>query len=108
MREMVFRERMERVAHVRVIAAIIGRVMGSDADRAFGDLIAEYASEVFQESYDPTVLMRKRDRLRENQARVRQRKLEDLRAIERLQRIEKLGDAYDENVKKVAAAKRSK
>ncbi len=96
MREMVYRERMERVAHVRAFAGIAARLMGNvDLEKAFGDIIADYASEVFQESYDPDVLARKRDRLRAEQARVRKRRVEDMQALERLERMEKLGEEFD-------------
>lgn len=108
MREMVYRERMEKIAHVRAFASIAARLMGSEADRAFGDVIAEYASEVFQESYDPIVLMRKRDRLREAQSRVRQRRVADMRSIERLERMDKLGEQFDVTSKKTIARKQPK
>lgn len=108
MREMVYRERMEKVASVRVFASIAARLLGSEADRAFGDVLSEYASEVFQESYDPTMLARKRDRLRAAQARVHKRRVEDLRAIQRLERMDKLGEQFDEATKKTVAKKRPK
>ena len=107
MREMVYRERMEKVASVRVFASIAARLLGSEADRAFGDVLSEYASEVFQESYDPTMLARKRDRLRAAQARVHKRRVEDLRAIQRLERMDKLGEQFDEATKKTVAKKPS-
>lgn len=108
MREMVYRERMEKIASVRAFASIAARLLGSDADRAFGDVLSEYASEVFQEGYDPVMLARKRDRLREAQKQVRKRRVEDLRSIQRLERMEKLGEEFDKNTKKTVAKKRPK
>lgn len=95
MREMVFRERSERVAHVRAIAAIAARVVGMDADKLLGDVVAEYASEVFQESYDPVALARKAQRLRDAQARIRRRRVEDETILKRLDRMETLGQDFD-------------
>lgn len=102
MREMVFRERSERVAHVRAIAAIAARVAGViasipgiDADKLMGDVVSEYASEVFQESYDPVALARKAQRLRDAQARIRRRRLEDEATLRRLDRMEALGQDFD-------------
>lgn len=95
MREMVFRERSERVAHVRAIAAIAARVVGLDADKLLGDVVSEYASEVFQESYDPVALARKAQRLRDAQARIRRRRVEDENTLRRLDRMELLGQDFD-------------
>ena len=95
MREMVFRERSERVAHVRAIAAIVARVVGRDADKLLGDVVSEYASEVFQESYDPVALARKAQRLRDAQAQIRRRRVEDENTLRRLDRMELLGQDFD-------------
>lgn len=95
MREMVLRERAERVAHVRAIAAIVARVVNADVDRAFGDVVADYASEVFQETYDPAALARKAAQLREAQAVIRRRQAKDAEMLVRLQRMETLGQEYD-------------
>lgn len=95
MREMVFRERSERVAHVRALAAIASRLVGMDADRLLGDVVAEYASEVFQEAYDPDALARKARRLREAQARIRRRQAQDAEMVRRLDRMEALGQDFD-------------
>lgn len=92
---MVFRERSERVAHVRAIAAIAARVVGLDADKLLGDVVAEYASEVFQEAYDPAALARKARRLREAQAQIRRRKAHDADMVRRLERMEMLGKDFD-------------
>jgi hypothetical protein len=92
---MVFRERSERVAHVRALAAIAARVVGLDADKMFGDVVAEYASEVFQESYDPAALARKARRLREAQAQIRRRRAQDAEMVRRLDRMEALGKDFD-------------
>jgi len=95
MREMVSRERSERVAHVRAIASMIARVVGMDADKLLGDVVADYASEVHQESYDPEMLARKAARLREAQAAIRRRQREDALLVKRLERMETLGQKFD-------------
>lgn len=97
---MVFRERTEKVAHVKAIAAVVARVLNMDVDRMFGDIIAEYASEVFQESYDPTILKQKAERLRVAQERIRAKRKHDLEMIERLKRMEKLGEQFEQRSKK--------
>lgn len=98
MREMVFRERQERVANMDAIGKMIARVFNTDADKAFGGIIAEYASEVFQETYDADLLRRKVERKRAAQARVRAKKQRDLDLIKRLERM---GEFHDQqNAKK--------
>ncbi len=92
MREVVFRERQEKVAQVQAIARIVAQVFGLDAERVFGGVISDYASEVFQETYDPDLLRRKLAAIRIAQARVRQRQQHDL---SQLTRLEKMGDFYD-------------
>ncbi len=96
MREMVFRERTEKVAHVRAFAEIVARMFNVDADRQFGGIVSEYASEVFQESYDSTLLQQKKAALQEAQRRIRAKREADLRSIERLQRMDKLGEKFEE------------
>ncbi len=95
MREMVFRERSEKVAFVRAIASIASRLAGMDADKFMGDVMSEYASEVFQEAYDPVALARKAQRLRDAQARIRRRRTEDEATLRRLDRMEALGQEFD-------------
>lgn len=95
MREMVFRERSERVAHVRALAAIAACLAGMDADKLLGDVVSEYASEVFQEAYDPAAMARKARRLREAQARIRKRQAKDAEMVRRLNRMETLGQDFD-------------
>lgn len=92
---MVFRERSEKVAHVRALAAIASRLVGMDVDKLMGDVVSEYASEVFQESYDPIALARKAQRLRDAQARIRRRRTEDEAMLKRLDRMETLGQDFD-------------
>lgn len=109
MREMVFRERQERVAHVDAIAKMIARVCNVDADKAFGGIVAEYASEVFQEAYDPDLLRRRVATRRRAQAQVRARRERDEELIKRLDRM---GDYADqvwekEQRQKPATKKRS-
>jgi hypothetical protein len=97
MREMVFRERQERVAHMDAIAKMIARVFNTDASKVFGGIVAEYASEVFQESYDADLLRRKIAARRAAVARVRAKRKHDESMIKRL---EKMGEYYDLQDKK--------
>jgi hypothetical protein len=92
MREVVFRERREKVAHVEVIAKVVGRLFNLDTERVFGGIMAEYAGEVFQEDYDVDLLREKIHVLREAQARIKRRRSEDQRQLSRLDR---LGEFYD-------------
>jgi hypothetical protein len=102
MREMVFRERAERVAHMDAIGKMIARVFNVDADKAFGGIVAEYASEVFQESYDADLLRRKVEIRRRALARVRAKKQRDLDLIKRLEAMGEYADKVwaKENTKK--------
>jgi hypothetical protein len=102
MREMVFRERSERVAHMDAIGKMIARVFNVDADKAFGVIVAEYASEVFQETYDADLLRRKVEMRREALARVRAKKQRDLDLIKRLEKMGEYADKVwaQENAKK--------
>lgn len=93
MREMVFRDRQERVAHVDAIGKMIARVFSVDADKLFGAIVAEYASEVFQEAYDPDLLKRRITLRRIAQARVREKRERD---EEMLRRLDKMGDYADQ------------
>ncbi len=93
MREMVFRERQEKVAHLDAIGKMIARMFGMDADKMFGHIVNEYASEVFQETYDADLLRRRVAQRRAAQARVRARKQRDLDLIKRL---DKMGEYYDQ------------
>ena len=93
MREMVFRERQEQVAHLEAIGKMIARVFNVDADKAFGGIVSEYASEVFQETYDADLLRRKVEIRRQALARVRAKKQRDLDLIKRL---EKMGEYADQ------------
>jgi hypothetical protein len=92
MREMVFRERQERVAHLDAIGKMVARVFSVDADKAFGGIIAEYASEVFQETYDADLLRRKVEMRRAVQARIKAKKQRDLDLIKRLERMGEYAD----------------
>lgn len=102
MREMVFRERSERVAHMDAIGKMIARVFSVDADKAFGPIVAEYASEVFQETYDADLLRRKVEIRRAALARVRAKKQRDVDLIRRLERMGEYADKIwdQQNAKK--------
>lgn len=92
--EMVSRERQERVAQVEVIARMIATVFNADAGKMFGGMVADYASEVFQETYDPDVLKRKVAQRRRAQAEIAQKRRHD-QAM--LQRLDRMGEFYDQN-----------
>lgn len=92
MREMIFRERQERVSHLDAVAKMVARVFGVDMPKAFGGIVADYAREVFQETYDAELLRERVMHLRQAQAKIRQRRLADERALSRLDR---LGEYYD-------------
>lgn len=97
MREMLSRERQERVAHVEAVAKIVAAVFNVDATKAFGGIVAEYAAEVFQETYDPEVLKRKVAQRRRAQAAIVQKRRYDESLI---QRLDKMGEFYEpRNVK---------
>jgi len=95
MREMVFRERQERVAHLEAIGKMVAKVFNMDSDKLFGHVVSEYAQEVFQETYDADLLRRKVNALRAAQKRISRRKSEDLRQLDRLERM---GMFYDQTL----------
>lgn len=92
MREMVFRERQEKVAHLDAIAKMISRVFNVDTGKAFGHVLAEYSAEVFQETYDVELMARKAAALREAQQRIQAKRKHDQRMLTRL---DKMGEYYD-------------
>ncbi len=101
MREMVFRERQERVAHLDAIGKMVARVFSVDADKAFSNIIAEYASEVFQETYDADLLRQKVEIRREAQARIKAKKQRDLDLIKRLEKMGEYADkVWDQQIAK--------
>lgn len=93
MREMVFRERQERVAHMDAIGKMVARVYNVDPEKAFGHVVSEYASEVFQETYDADLLKRRVTIRRRAQARVREKRQRD---VDLLKRLDRMGDFYDQ------------
>lgn len=97
MREMVFRERQERVALVSAIARMAGRVLNVDVEKAFGGIVADFAFEVFQEAYDVDLLRRRIAARRVAAHRVRS-------AIDReqdmMRRLDKIGEFYEQPPKK--------
>jgi hypothetical protein len=97
MREMIFRERQEKVAHMDAMAKMVARVFGVDASKMFGDVVSDYASEVFQESYDADLLREKIAAIRAAQERIIARRKHDEGMIERLERM---GEFYDRNLQK--------
>lgn len=91
-REVVFRERQEKVAFVRALSRLVGSMNGLDSDRVFGPVVGDYAFEVFQETYDADLLARKAAALRQAAGRVKAKKESDRRMIRRL---ESMGRYYD-------------
>jgi len=94
-REIVFRERQEKALFFESVTKMVARVLGVDPERAFGDLSATYASEVFQHVYDSDLVRKKIGALREARGRIQHRRREDLRLLERLDR---LGVFYDQEL----------
>jgi hypothetical protein len=105
MREMVLRERQERVAHLDAVAKMIARVFNVDVDKAFSSIVSEYASEVFQETYDPDLLRRRVAIRRVAAARVRSKREHEERMLEKL---DKMGDYADQVWEKQRTQKKSK
>lgn len=101
MREMVGRERAEKVAQMDAISKMIARVFNVDPDRVFGPIVAEYASEVYQESYDADLLRRKIAARRAAQARVIAARRRD---EELIQRLDRMGEYYGQQEGALAAA----
>lgn len=93
MREMVFRERQEKVANFSGLTKALARVFSMDSARMFDDILAEYASEVFQEDYDADLLRRKIEGLR-----VARRTIEAKRNHEKalVSRLDRMGEYYDQ------------
>jgi hypothetical protein len=104
MREIVFRERQERVAHMDAICKIIARVSNVDAGKAFGHIVSEYAFEVFQESYDADQLRRRAEQRRAVQQRIKARRDHDDAMIKKLDSMEKMGKEFDTEAAKAAPA----
>lgn len=94
MREMVFRERHEKVSQMEALGKMIARVFNMSSDKLFIDIISDYASEVFQESYDPKILAKKVAIRKRAQARVREKRQQD---EELLRRLDRMGEFYDKN-----------
>jgi hypothetical protein len=92
MREMVFRERQEKVAHMHAFTQIVAQLFNLDADRVFGSIVGRYAGEVFQETYDAELLKEKMEAIRRAQQRVRAIRIE---REQQLTRLDRLGEFYD-------------
>lgn len=92
MRETVFRERQEKVAHLDAVSKMIARVFNVDSHKAFGGIVADYAQEVFQETYDVELLRAKIQALRTAQGRIRGERDNAKRMLDRLDRM---GTYYD-------------
>ncbi len=92
MREVVFRERHEKVMFLESITEILGRLYNLDSGKAFGHIVGNYASEVFQETYDADLLKEKMAAIRRAQERLR--RLRDARK-HHLSRLDRMGEYYD-------------
>lgn len=71
---------------------MLSRMLNADYEKAFGGIVAEYAAEVFQETYDADALKRKIEVIRTAQKRIRAKRMHDEKMIDRL---EKMGEFYD-------------
>ena len=92
MREMIFRERQDKVAHLDAITQIVAQIFNLDATRVFGHILRGYTQEIFQETYDADLLRKKLEDLRRAQMKVQSRRRENVKQISRL---EKMGEYYD-------------
>ena len=92
MREMVFRERQEKVAHFTGMVKALGRLLNADSERVFGDILMEYAGEVFQEDYDVDLARQKVDRLKATQRAIAAKRKHEQSLVSRL---DKMGEYYD-------------
>jgi hypothetical protein len=92
LREQIFRERREKVAHLEAMTKIVAQVLGLDAPRVFGSVVRDYTREVFQETYDAELLRNKITALRKAQEQVKAKKQEDNRMLDRLN---KMGEFYE-------------
>ena len=92
MREMIFRERQEKVAFLDALTQIISRMYNLDVHKAFGHIVGNYAGEVFQETYDADLLKQKIEAIRRAQKRIQATRATQERHLTRLDR---LGEYYD-------------
>lgn len=101
MREMVMRERSEKVAFMRTIGSMLdvtARRIGGlfnlniELERFFEPAITAYAREVYQEDYSVDLLRERAKLLRAQQDRIRKKRLEDMRL---LRRLDLMGEFYD-------------
>lgn len=93
MRETVFRERQEKVAFLEAIGKMVSRVLNFDSNKMFGGILAGYAEEVFQETYDADLLRLKAEALRRAHERI---KGERQRTIGLMNRLDRMGQYYDQ------------
>ena len=104
MREMVFRERHEKVAHLKALTRIAAQLFNLDGDKVFGPIVNSYASEVFQETYDAELLKQKMAAITAAQKRIQA--VQKTRARQ-LTRLDRLGEFYDLKLgPEIAALKR--
>lgn len=93
MREMIFRERQEKMSFAEMSTCIVGRILNVEADKAFGGILAQYAMDVFQEDYNVDVLKQKIDALRSAQRSIQAKVAYDKRMLNRL---DAMGEYYDQ------------
>lgn len=99
MQEMVFRERQAAVAQLTAVGQMIARVYAVDADKAFTGIVAEYASEIFQETYDIEQLARRLSARRAAHAQIVAKRKHDQDMLTRLDRMGELGENYGKPAK---------
>jgi hypothetical protein len=93
MREMIFRERQEKMSFAEMSTRVIGRILNVESDKAFGGILAQYAMDVFQEDYNVDVLKQKIDALRSAQRSIQANIAYDKRMLSRL---DAMGEYYDQ------------
>jgi hypothetical protein len=101
-REMVFRERQEKVAYLNAFSKMVSVMFNLDTDRVFGTIRREYTMEVFQEMYDASLLEEKVNALRHAQGAIAARKRERTSLMDRVSRMSEVkvgtfGSAYEES-----------
>lgn len=102
MREMVYRERNEKVALLESVVTITCNILGIDPNKFSGVALAKYAMEVFQEDYNAEFLQARLEQIKNSQLRI---KKEQDRQAELMARIERMGEFYDKQNKPGKAKK---
>lgn len=92
LREMVFRERQEKLAYLDAMSSMIGQMFNVNTDKMFGHIKHKYAAEVFQEAYDSDVLRERIRMLRYIQTDIKRKRKDE---VDTMTKLENLGKLYD-------------